>query len=730
MLRFMKNKILIPLLILGALAAFFSFRYTNNADTSVSEQRKKLIIQTVMKAINAGHFSPREVNDSFSHAVYEKTLTSLDYGKRLFTKQDIDILKTYEYRLDDPGDDTPIEFFNKVNEIFTKRSAQAEVYYKEILSKPFDFSANEVWAGLNADKSEYAADETMLKDNWRKYLKYRTLAKYVDLKKAQEKKKENKDSVNAKFKTDAELEADARSEIAKSEDYYFKRLKKFDDEKRFATFVNSVTNTEDPHTDYFPPEDKKRFDEMMSGTFFGIGAVLSPADGKITVSEILAGSPCWRQGELKSGDEILKVAQADSTPVDIQGYDIDDAVKLIRGPKGTEVRLTVKKVDGSQKVIPIIRGEVQRDETFAKSAIIKGEDGPVGYIYLPEFYSDFQHINGRRCAEDVAIEVMKLKNAGVRGIILDLRNNGGGSLSDVVDMTGLFIDRGPVVQVKTINAAPVTLEDRQPGILYDGPMVVMVNQSSASASEIMAAAMQDYKRAVIVGSTTFGKGTVQQIKSLDEFMSWSDKLDAKSKGIISDDKPIGSVKLTIQKFYRVNGGSTQLKGVVPDITLPDPYELIEIGERSEKSALKWDEIPPANYMPVDNVVSTTDLANSSKKRTAANPSFQLIKESALRNKQQQDENTASLNETEYRKKLDEINANAKKTEEAEKKAKQLTVVNLKDDMPKINLDSTNIKKNETWIKNLQKDIYLSETVNILNDLAKMDTKVRMGTGMK
>lgn len=729
MLRFMKNKILIPLLVLGALAAFFSFRYTNNADESIENQRRKLIIQTVMKAINAGHFSPREINDSFSHSVYQKTLTSLDYGKRLFTQQDIDILKTYEYRLDDPGDDTPLEFFNKVNDIFSKRSAQAEVYYKEILSKPFTFDTDETIA-LNADKTDYPANDVALKDTWRKYLKYRTLAKYVDLKKAQEKKKENRDSVNAKYKTDAELEADARNEVRKSEEYYFKRLKKFDNDDRFAVFINSVTSTEDPHTDYFPPEDKKRFDEMMSGTFFGIGAVLSPADGKITVSEILAGSPCWKQGELKAGDEIQKVAQADSPAVDVQGYDLDDAVKLIRGPKGTEVRLTVKKIDGSQKVIPIIRDAVQKDETFAKSAIIKGEDGPIGYIYLPEFYADFQKIDGRHCAEDVAIEVMKLKNAGVKGIILDLRYNGGGSLSDVVDMTGMFIDKGPVVQVKTINAAPVTLADRQAGTLYDGPMVIMVNQSSASASEIMAAAMQDYKRAVIVGSTTFGKGTVQQVKSLDEFMSWSDRLDAKSKGIISDDKPIGSVKLTIQKFYRVNGGSTQLKGVVPDISLPDPYELIDMGERADKSALKWDEIPRADYKPVENAVAVAELAAASKKRVSSNSSFQLMKESAIRNKQQQDENIASLNEKEYRKKLDEINANAKKVEEANKKVKQLTVINLQDDMPKINLDSTNIKKNDTWIKNLQKDIYLSETVNILNDLAKMSSKVNMGTGMK
>lgn len=720
---------MIPLLILGALAAFFSFRYTNTGGSSIDDQRRKLVLQTVMKAINAGHYSPRQIDDSFSHSVYDKTLNGLDYEKKFFTKDDINKLSVYEYKLDDPGEDNPLLFFNEANSIFTKRVNDVEGYYKDILSKPFSFDSKET-IELKAENIDYVANEKELKERWRKYLKYRVLAKYVDLKKDQEKKKENKDSVNAKFKTDIELEEQARTDVRKSEEYYFKRLKKLDDDDRFALYVNSITNTEDPHTDYFPPEDKKKFDEMMSGTFFGIGAQLSPADGKITVAEILVGSPCWKQGELKAGDEIIKVAQGDSTAIDVQGYDLDDAVKLIRGPKGTTVKLTVKKVDGATKVIPIVRGEVQRDEVFAKSAIIKGAEGPVGYIYLPEFYSDFQRINGRRCAEDVAIEVMKLKNAGVKGIILDLRSNGGGSLSDVVDMAGLFIDQGPIVQVKTMNSAPVTLSDRQPGSLYDGPMAIMVNQGSASASEIMAAAMQDYKRAVIVGATTFGKGTVQQIKSLEEFMSWGERLDANSKGLISEDKPIGSIKLTIQKFYRVNGGSTQLKGVTPDITLPDPYELIDVGERRDKAALKWDEIPKADYKAVASRVKTSELAEASNKRIAANQSFQLIRESAQRIKKQDEENTYPLNEQEYRKKLDEINANSKKIEDINKNATQLDITNLKDDLAKINLDSTSIKKNEDWLKNLKKDIYISETVNIVNDMNKMGWQVNMGTGMK
>jgi len=726
MLRFMRNKILIPLLILGALASFFSFTY--GGDDNGSESRKELVLNSVMKAINEAHFSPLPVDDSLSNRVYNKILMNLDYEKKFFTQQDIDQLKKYQYAIDDQIKEGSVEFFDKLNEIFSKRIDEAEGYYKELLDKPFDFSKEEE-VNLNGEKIAYSANETALKEHWRKYLKYRVLAKYVDLKDDQQKKKENKDSVNAKMKTDAELELEARNAVRKNQEFYFKRLRKIKDEDRFSLYINSITNSEDPHTDYLPPADKKRFDEAMSGTFFGIGAQLKDEDGKIKIAAIIAGSPCWKQGELKAGDEIIKVAQGNAEPVDVQGYEIEDAVKLIRGEKGTEVRLTVKKVNGATQVIPIIRGEVLLEDVFAKSAVIKSDIGPVGYIYLPEFYSDFQHINGRRCAEDVAIEVIKLKQEGVKGIILDLRYNGGGSLSDVVDMTGQFIDQGPVVQVKSSGMPATTLTDAQKGTLYDGPMIVMVNQNSASASEIMAAALQDYKRAVVVGSPTFGKGTVQKLLSLDEMNRFSgatlaDRLNGKTT------EPIGSIKLTVQKFYRVNGGSTQLKGVTPDIILPDPYEHIDMGERRDKAALPWDEIPAAKYSVVPNPVKVAPLAEQSKKRVSNNPTFKLIEENALRLKKQRDDNVYSLNEAEYRKEMEEANATSKKMEELEKNASMLSIVNPKEDMARINLDSSTIAKNTEWLKNLKKDIYLAETVNILADLSKQSMKVNMGTGMK
>jgi carboxyl-terminal processing protease len=729
----MKNKILIPLLIIGVLAAFFSFKYAGDNST---EGREVIIMQTTMKAIKEGHYSPRAVNDSFSLMVYNKVLDELDNSKRFFTLKDINELGKYKYKIDDEINEGSLEFYHKVNDIFLKRIDDIERYYKEILKTPFTFNTTgEVQ--LNGEKEDFAADSNALKDRWRDYLKYRVLVKYVELKDDQNKRIENKDTTLKKQKTDAELEADSRAYVLKSHDAYFKRLHKIKENDRFTMFMNTITQSEDPHTDYFPPQDKKRFDEEMSGVFFGIGAQLKDDNGKIKITMIIPGSPCYKQGELKANDQILKVAQGAAEPVDVEGMEIDDVVKMIRGKKGSEVRLTVKEMSGAIKVIPIIRGEVQLDDKFAKSVIIESKGGPVGYILLPEFYSDFQHINGRRCADDIKKEVLKLKAEGVKGIILDLRTNTGGSLSDVVDMAGLFIDHGPIVQVKSNDAAPMLLPDNDNGTIYDGPLAIMVSQESASASEILAAAMQDYKRAVIIGTTTYGKGTVQKVISLDDFLDPVTRLKLASggnMGVVADgsdgDNSIGSLKITIQKFYRINGGSTQLRGVTPDITLPDPYEMVDLGERHEKSALKWDEIPPAPYKVVSDPVDVATLAALSNTRVNANPTFKLIEENAARIKKEQEDDSYPLKESDYRKQMDENNLLSKKIDELQKGYTPYDIVNTKEDMKVISQDSTVLARNTEWIKNLKKDIYLNEVVNVINDMEKQGSSVELKTGVK
>lgn len=727
MIRFMKNKILIPLFALAVLASFFSFKYSA-ADPGDATKRQ-IIQETIMSAIRQGHFSPRALDDSLSYKVFHKVLESLDYGKKFFTAADIEKLSKYEYRIDDEIKEGSVDFFEDLNGIFSARIEDAEKIYKEILKQPFSFNENDS-IQLDGDKLSFPENEAELKERWRIFLKYRVLAKYTDLKKDRQKAIENKDGDKTLAKkTDTELEKDARESILKNQESYFKRLKKISDNDRFAIYMNSITTTEDPHTDYFPPKDKQRFDDAMSGSFSGIGAQLKEEDGKIKIVAIITGSPSWKQGELKAGDQILKVGQGKEEPVDIQGFDIDEAVQLIRGKKGTEVRLTVRKVNGAIQEIPIIRGDVLLEETFAKSAIIQTSEGPVGYIYLPEFYADFNQSNGRRSGEDVRIEVQKLKAAGVAGIILDLRNNGGGSLGDVVEMAGAFIPSGPVVQVKSSGAVADKLDTRNGGtVLYDGPLAVMVNQNSASASEILAAALQDYKRAVIVGSRTFGKGTVQKLIPLDEWAKRTNPLALLSKNENNPESSIGALKITVQKFYRVNGGSTQLKGVTPDIIFPDPYMGIELGERRDKAALKWDEIPPANYKPVSDPVNTGYLAAQSYRRIKNNPTFNLIKESAEMIKKRDENNVYSLNETVYQKTLEEANATSKKMEELEKKSTPLEILNVKQDLTAINRDSTTINKNKEWLKNLKKDLYLAETVNIVNDMIKSRGKVTMEAG--
>jgi carboxyl-terminal processing protease len=743
MLKFMKNKILIPLLVVGALGAFFSFRYGGEG-AATPEERRAIIIAAIMKAVGAAHYSPRPIDDTFSARVYNRVVNLLDYDKLFFTQEDMNKLSKYQYAIDEEIKNNSVEFFDTINAIYVRRVSDGERFSKQALAQPFTFKGEDS-IQLNADKLPYAANDAQLADYWRQFIKYRTLTKLVDMEKDQDKK--HTDSPDVKLKTSAQLEQDARAAVSKAQDFWFKRLKKMNEEKRFEYYyAESIAFNEDPHTDYFPVEEKKSFDEGMSGKFYGIGAQLKEEEsGKIKVVAIISGSPSWKQGELKAGDEIEKVAQGNSPAEDIEGMELDDVVRKIKGPKGTEVRLTVKKESGATKVISIIRDAVTLESTFAKSAVINSPEGAIGYIYLPEFYADFLHADGRRCATDIEAELKKLKEANVKGVILDLRNNGGGSLNDVVDMAGLFVGKGPVVQVKDRNGKVTMLPSPATAPLYTGPLAIMVNQNSASASEIMAAAMQDYGRAVIVGTPTYGKGTVQKIIPLDEVLDATTRMRLQEGLAAStllprvpnesnpEDASIGSLKLTMQKFYRVNGGSTQRKGVIPDIVIPDRLEDLDedLGERHEISALPWDQIAAADYKPTNSVGNLNQLRTLSKGRVDANPYFKLVDKDAAILKNQRDNTAYSLNEVDYKKQTDEINELSKQMEEAGKKSDSLSLTNLAADLPAINTDSTTAKKNKDWLKALSKDQTLYETVNIMSDMSKQSMNVNnIGTGMK
>ncbi len=680
-----------------------------SATIIVQSDKEKAIDQLLMQSLNTVHYSPHTIDNDFSQKVFKLYLQRMDYNKKFLIQSDVDELKTFEKSIDEDINAVKFEFFDKSFEIITKRVEEAKAYYTDILAKPFDFTSEETLQ-LDAEKANYAKDKNALKDEWRKSLKYQTLARVVEMMENQEKAHEKSDTV--KLKSKSELEIEARKKILKSNDDYFKRLKDFDRDDRIAIYFNAIAGVYDPHTEFFAPKDKANFDIGMTGQLEGIGAQLQEKDGYIKVSSIVPGSASYKQGQLKGGDIILKVAQGEAEPVDVVDMKMDDAVLLVRGKKGTEVRLTVKKPDGSVLVIPIIRDIVVLEDTYAQSVILKGTKN-IGYIKLPSFYADFSGKGGRSCSKDIKKELEKLKAENVDGIILDLRYNGGGSLPDVVDMAGLFIDKGPVCQVKQKSSSAQVLEDREAGIVYDGPLTVMVNSNSASASEIMAAAMQDYNRALIVGTSpaSFGKGTVQRFFNLDDYLPPA----------YANIKPLGEVKITTQKFYRINGGTTQLKGVIPDVVLPDPYYLLDQGEKEQDYPMAWDEIPAAKYATLKQAYSIAQIKANSAERIKNNTGFNILNDAAKRLKKQKDNTVVSLNFDKYVAEQKAYKAEAKKMDAFDKEIEGVEVVALKADaFPES--DTVKVNKNKDWYKALKKDIYLHETVSIMNEMNNGVTK--------
>ena len=579
------------------LAGVLVFAFKSITIETPNERHRKLL-STVGNLLENEHYNPRRIDDQFSLEVFDAYLKALDPEKNLFTQEDIASLSKYKTTIDNEIHGANIEFEPAVSKIYDLRYKEAKLIVDSVLKQSFNFNIDDS-VFLEVDSIDYPKNNTDRFDRWYKSLKFRTLEKYASLveerdaylkKKPSEKatKDTSKTGSENKYvvKSDEELEIDARTAVAKFYHKKFEQFEKtFNEEKKFDMFLNAITGLMDPHTDYFAPIEKRSFTEQMSGVIYGIGAQLGADDNGVKIVSITPGGPAWKSGQLVMNDVIIKIAQGGQEPVDIAGYETTDAVKLIRGDLGTEVRLTVKKLDGTVKVVSLKREKIVLDEGYARSAVINKGGDKIGYIWLPDFYADFDRADGAKCAEDVAREVVKLKEEKVKSIIIDIRFNGGGSLYEVVQMVGLFINKGPVVQVRDKQGRVQVLNDETPGTLYDGPLVVMVNEFSASASEIFAGAIQDYKRGVVVGSSsTYGKGTVQRN------IQFGKPLD--SLGIQTE---YGTVKLTFQKFYRINGSSTQRKGVTSDVVFPDEYELLKYRERDNPSALAWDQIQSSKF---------------------------------------------------------------------------------------------------------------------------------------
>jgi carboxyl-terminal processing protease len=694
---------------IGVLGIAFLVNRSSLFTGDPNPQKEAALMKAVLQHLSGVHFQPKDIDDAFSKSVYNLYLKNIDGGKRFYNQDDINQLNVFEEKIDDQANAGTFQFFDLSVTLMEQSLVKTQGWYREILAAPLDFSKNDMLE-VDGDKLHWAKNDTELRARWEKWMKYELLSRITD-----EQAKQDKPEFKGEKKDFTTLEKEQRAKVLDTYDKWLKRLQKLDRTKRLEIFLNAITNVFDPHTGYFSPSDKENFDIQMSGKLEGIGARLQSDGEKTSITEVVPGGPAWKQGGLEAKDIIVKVSQGDTDAesVDIMGWDIDDVVSKIRGPKGTKVTLTIQKTDGSEKVITIIRDVVIMEEGFAKSLILndKAQDqNKIGYIYLPKFYADFTPSGATSCALDVQKEVAKLKAEQVMGIILDLRGNGGGSLRDVVQMSGLFIEEGPIVQVKSRNKKPEIMTDNDSRVQWGGPLVVMVNGFSASASEILAAAMQDYARAVIVGSTgTYGKGTVQRFYDLDN--------------VVSDEavKPLGSMKLTMQKFYRVTGKTTQLDGVTPDIILPDFYNLIETGERDNDYPLESTVIEPVPFnQGAYHISDMEQLKKNSANRVSADPTFKKVGENASRLRKQKDQTMYPVQLGKYLQWNKRMDEEADRYDKIFNQIEGFNIQNLAADLPQIQSDTARVARNDSWLKDRQKDVQLYETVQIVLDMLHMD----------
>ncbi|MEO8773334.1 MAG: carboxy terminal-processing peptidase [Gelidibacter sp.] len=717
------------ILLLALMLAFASCSFT--AKTFEDPDKDKLLLQLITYVLGEGHFIPKELNDEFSKQVYGAYLDQLDPFKRYFYASDIKEFEAYKYKIDDELKNYDLTFFNLTHERLLQRIKESQVIYKEVLAVPFDYNIDEE---INTEykKLVYVKSKKEMRDRWRTQLKFSTIANYDDLISQQENTFSNrkkvqkmtfdedglpepeiddtkvlKESTEAKEKKSLpELEAEARKSTLNSLNELYDYIDERNREDWFGVYLNAVVAEFDPHTFYYAPEDKERFDVAMSGKFEGIGARLQKKMDVVTIIEIISGGPAWKQNKLEAGDQILKVQQEDGEPsVNIVGMRLEDAVKLIKGPKGTNVILTLKKVDGTIEDLTIARDIVELEEVYAKSSTVTKDNKTFGVINLPGFYVSMDDYNKRNAATDVKLEIERLKKENIEGLVLDLRNNGGGSLQTVIDMAGLFIKEGPIVQVKTTGGQKEVLRDKDKAIAWDGPLVILVNENSASASEILAAAMQDYKRALVIGSKqTFGKGTVQTVLDLNRMVRNNTTGD------------MGALKYTIQKYYRINGGSTQLEGVKSDVVVPDRYSYIALGEKNQDNPLAYDKIDATNYTVWENSSGYQDAIKNSYGRIAKNEQLKLIDENAKWIKKIRDRELYSLKYDDYKATLKLNEDEAKHFEKLTDYKTNLTFNSLPYENQLIVGDSILKQKRERWHKALSQDVYIEEALNVLNDL--------------
>lgn len=706
-MQYMKRnfKILVLALLMAATSCSFTTKKFDDPN------KDKLLIDLITYVLEQGHYDAKTINDEFSVKVYNHFIDGLDPSKRFFYKEDIEEFSDYKKLVDDQINNKELDFFDLVYSRLTERMAEAKAIYPEILDQPFDFSKKEK-INTNSEKLDYVTSKKSLKERWRKQLKFSTLINFYDKKQDEKNKKEEDASYT--MKTDEELEKEAREVTRNSLDEYFDLTNDLERKDYFSVYINAIVEEFDPHTYYFAPRDKDRFDIQMSGKIEGIGARLQKKEDNVTIMDVISGGPAWRSQEIAEGDVILKVKQEDEDePVNIVGMRLDDAVDLIKGPKGTKVTLTIrKKLLGNIEKVTLTRDIVELEETYAKTSMVEKADNKYGIINLPKFYFDMEDYDSRNAASDMRKDIEALKKQGMEGLVIDLRNNGGGSLKTVVDIAGLFIKKGPVVQVKSNSEKKEVLEDKDPEVVWDGPLVILVNELSASASEILAAAMQDYHRAVIIGSKqTYGKGTVQNVIDLNRWLRNSDYGD------------MGALKITTQKFYRINGGSTQLEGVKSDVVVPDQYSYVDIGEKDQENPLPWDKIDPADYKVWEGDFDYDKAIANSRARMKNSEQIKLIQKNAKWIKDQSEDDVYSLSYTDYAENANKNKEVLKQYDTLKNYKTGLSFSSLPYEKELFKSDSTLQEKRERWHKDLSRDVYVEEAINVLDDISSSKFKM-------
>lgn len=718
----MKRNYKLILVVLGLSISLWSFIPKKQ---TVDPNKDKILLDLLTWVIDKGHYSPADINDDFSKDIYKSYLEAIDPSKRFFIQSDISEFAKYEIQIDDQIKNKDLTFFDVTYTRLKQRMKESKNFYKFILAKPIDYTVDENF-NVDYEKAPFSKNLVELMEKWRKQIKLSTLSTLVDKLKIEEnrkngivdtldlssKAKKNLAKNDLKPKTYDDLEKESRQDASKSLDQFYENTDELERDDWFSLYINTIAERFDPHTSYFAPEAKERFDLDISGTLEGIGAKLQKKDDLVEITELISGGPAWRGKELEEGDLIMKVAQYKAEGVDVIGMKLNDVVKMIKGKKGSEVVLTVKKVDGTIKDIMIVRDIVELEETYVKSSVVEKNGMKYGVIYLPKFYINFENKDGRDAGKDMAIEVKRLKEQNVNGIIVDVRNDGGGSLKTVVDIAGLFITEGPIVQVRSSNKSQEVLYDRDKKIEYDGPLVVMVNGYSASASEILAAAIQDYKRGIVIGSKqTYGKGTVQTVINFNDIHKESSVA-------------LGALKTTTQKFYRINGGSTQLEGVSSDVVMPDRYMYLKNGERDAPNALPWDKIEPAQYNIWEKQPGFNSAIANSKKRILNNQQFKLIEENAKWLDNRNNEFDYNLKIEKFTEQRNNLESTAKIYKNINKYSNNLVFNSLPYEIDKMKVDLSLKDKRDEWHKNLSKDVYIEEAINVLDDLQVNKTIIK------